>query len=84
MTWSIKAIGTKHEVKKAVEATGGPSADAPDRAHYDRAKDHILGEVDAAADDATCSVDAFGHADAMSANENITVKSFPTPLLSDA
>ena len=73
MTWSISASGRKAEIIKLVTDNHGPDENASDRKQYDRAKDHVLAELDAADDDASCSVSCSGHTDDNGSYESMSI-----------
>ena len=73
MTWSISASGRKAEVIEIVNRIPPPSEGATDRPQFDRAKDHVLSELDAADEDASCTVSCHGHADANGAYESFSI-----------
>lgn len=62
MTWSISVSGRKAEAIKLVsDQPYHGDAESADAKQYERAKDHVLGELDAAEDEASCSVSCSGH-----------------------
>lgn len=73
MTWSISASGRKAETIKSVTENTGPGEGAFDKAHFDRAKDHVLAELDAADDEASCTVSCSGHAGTDGAYESMSI-----------
>lgn len=73
MTWSISASGRKADIIEIVSNLPPPHIDAADYGQFHRAKDHVLAELDAADDDASCTVSCSGHADGNGAYESFSI-----------